>query len=267
MYRKEIEKRINELIRFRSYMELNLSVKKAQYIWGRGVIKELPDEILKKLVRSTKVRNSKIIKEKIEIVKQNMEILLIFNWVRFIGISGSTAAGFVKDEDDIDLFIVVRDGCAWIYRGILVLKNIFNYVIRTGKDGGNVKNLFCINFIIEERALEVDRDIFNFHELMYLIPMYNEGYINYIFKQNRWLLDDFFVNKELLQSNERRKKYINIFVRAINLCAFFLQIFFMIIKRHSPEIKRLFKNYKIGKIEFFPSGYKGKIMKKFNSYH
>ena len=266
MYRKEVESSVVDLIRFKSNMGLAVSMKKAQYIWGKSAVKDLPDEILKKLERGTKESSYKTIKEKIYTAERNIHILYVFNWVRFIGISGSVAAGFVKEEDDIDLFIVVRNNCAWIYRGILTLKNIFNHVIRTKKDGESVKDLFCINFIVEERGLKLNSDIFNFHELMYLLPIYNERYLTYIHSRNKWLLNDFFTNKDLLRSREDSVKRVNIFIRVINYLAFLAQILFMLLTGHRPEIKRLFDNYKEGRIEFFPSGYKKKIMKEFNSY-
>lgn len=267
MYGKEVKSSIEGLIRFKSNMGLSLSIKKVQYIWGKGVIKDLPSDILKRLEKSTKVDKSQTIQEKIEIAERNINILHVFNWVRFIGISGSVSAGFAKDEDDIDLYIVVRDGCAWIYRGILTLKNIFIHVIRTKRDGENVKDLLCVNFVVEERGLTLDSDMFNFHELMYLIPIFNERYLNYIYSKNNWLIDDFFVNKDLLKSRERNKKGVNIIIKVVNFFAFITQIIFMYIAGHTPELKRLINNYKKGRIEFFPVDYKRNILKKFRSSH
>lgn len=262
MYKKEIEDIVNELVSFKSNMGLNLSIKKAQHIWGKSITKRLSMNTLKGLERGTKIENSKIIKEKIDIAKKNLNILIVFNWVRFIGISGSVAAGFAKNEDDIDIFIVVKDGCAWIYRGILTIRNLFNHVIRTKRNKEEVKDLLCINFIIEESGLELESDIFNFHELMYLVPIYNEKYLNYIYKSNPWLIKDYFVNKELLQSRERRSRGVNFIIKGLNLLAYLSQILFMLISGHSPQMRRLFKNYRRGRIEFFPSDYKKKVLRK-----
>ncbi|PKN02517.1 hypothetical protein CVU76_00540 [Candidatus Dojkabacteria bacterium HGW-Dojkabacteria-1] len=262
MYKKEIEEIVNEFVSFKSNMGLKLSIKKAQYIWGKSITKRISDTTLMELEKGTKVGNSKIIKEKIDIVKKNLNILLVFNWVRFVGISGSVAAGFAKEDDDIDIFIVVKDGCAWIYRGILTIRNIFNHVIRTKRDKEDVRDLLCINFIIEESGLELESDIFNFHELMYLIPIYNERYINHIYEKNLWLLTKYQINKELLQSRERKKEGVNFVIKVINFLAYISQIAFMLISGHTPEIKRLFRNYKRGRIEFFPSDYKEKVLRK-----
>lgn len=260
MYSKELKEIVEELVLFKSNMGLKLSIKKLQYIWGKGIIKGLDESVLNTLERGTKEESSNITQKKILIANERVKSLLVSNWVRFIGISGSVAAGFTKEQDDIDLFIVVRDGSAWIYRGILTLRNIFNHIARTSRDGNTVKDLLCINFIVEERGLELESDIFNFHELMYLIPLYNERYLNHIYRKNRWLLTKYFINKELVVSRERELKRVNIFLMIINWFAYIAQILFMILSGHRPEIGRLLSNYKEGRIEFFPKGYKSKVM-------
>ena len=260
MYKKELKEIIGELVLFKSNMGLKLSIRKLQYIWGKGIIKGLDEDVLKNLERGTKEESSNIALKKIGIANERVKFLLVSNWVRFIGISGSVAAGFTKEHDDIDLFIVVRDGSAWIYRGILTLRNIFNHITRTSRDGDTVKDLFCINFIVEERGLELESDIFNFHELMYLIPLYNERYLNHIYRKNTWLLTKYFINKELVVSREREIKRVNIFLRVINWFAYIAQILFMILSGHRPEIGRLLSNYRDGRIEFFPKDYKMEVM-------
>ncbi len=245
---------------FKSNMGVNLSLKKTQYIWGKGVIKELDSSLLKNLDRGTKSSNSLITANKLNIAKQNLKFLFLYNWVRFVGISGSVSAGFAKEDDDIDLVIVVRDGCAWIYRGILTLRNIKSHFMRTKRDGENVKDLFCINFVIEEKGLTLDSDIFNFHELMYLIPLHNDRYLPYIYKRNPWLSTDYGANKEFFNGRNEREKPVNFLIQVVNYLAYVAQIFFMAISGHKPEIKRILGNYKKGRIEFFPKDFKKNIL-------
>lgn len=250
------DKVVLDLIKFRSLMGCNVTEIQAKYIWGRAFTKSTK-------LHFGKSTENKYVQEKVRIAKSNIRYFLIFNWVKFVGISGSVAAGFAKEDDDIDLFIVVKNGTAWIYRGVLMLRNIFGKRIRIKKDGKNVKDKFCINFICEERGLTLDSDMFNFHELMYLIPAYNEGYINYIYSQNPWLRDEYQVKKEFLITKENNPKFVSIFVRFLNALSFAFQLLFMIISRHSPEIKRLKENYKKGRIEFFSSKYKNKRLMKY----
>lgn len=252
---------------FKSNMDLTLSKEKVRYIWGKSVIRSLPKDIVKRLGNGKVVDNSKIIENKIKVVKNNLDILYILDWVKFIGISGSVAAGFAKEEDDIDIYIVVKNGCAWIYRGILTIRNIFNHVVRTSIDGDSVKDLLCINFIVEERGLELESDMFNFHELMYLIPVYNQKFLKNIYRKNMWLSSVYGVNRDLMSKRTLKDSNTNVFLKLINICAFFAQLLFMLLTGHSPDIKRLFSNYRKGRIEFFPSDYKKKILEEFSSFH
>lgn len=240
-------------------MGLKLSLKKAKSIWGKEVLQISNSKYLE---RGTKDIESEYAFPKVNIAKEHIKDLLVNDWVQFIGISGSVAAGFAKEDDDIDILIVVRDGCAWIYRGILKLRNLKKNIIRSKNDGENVKDLLCINFISEERGIQLESDMFNFHELMYLIPIYKERYLRYIYKKNSWLRSDYYIQQSNFEKSDLSIKKVNLLVRILNILAYISQVFFMIISGHRPEIRRILHNYKVGRIEFFPSDYKKEILKK-----
>lgn len=260
MLTKKTKERVEELINFRRKMKVNVTNNKAQEIWGRRTIENLPEEIKEKLTKSRKGEISQIAQNKINIAKQNLDFFKILKLNKYIGISGSIAAGFAKEEDDIDIYIVVKNHTAWIYRGILTIKNIFNHLMRTQRDGDNVKDLFCVNFISEERGLLINNDTFNFHELMYNIPISENGeeYIKHIYKNNPWLIEEYFVKKELLRSKVREESNVNILI-ILNYLAYLSQVTFMIISGHRPNIKRIRNNYSKGRIEFFPEDFKQKV--------
>jgi predicted nucleotidyltransferase len=245
-------KRLVELMEFRSLMGLNVSSNDVKRIWGRRFFKNESKKTEKESV-NTHAEN------KIKIAKAGISKLLLFDWVKFIGVSGSVAAGFAKEEDDIDLFIVVKNNCMWLYRGIISLRNIFHRKIRTKKDS-DVKDKLCINLISEERGVGFSSDIFNFHELMYLKPIYNEKYLSYIYWRNEWLRSDYGIKKELTQTKISSTKNVSIFFSLFNSLAFFLQLFFMIISNHNPEVERLKNNSRNGRIEFFSTKHKEKVV-------
>lgn len=245
-----------ELIKFRSLMNTNLSEEKARYIWGKNFVKSSGITFVKEQANIDATA-------KITIAKETLKYLLVGNWVKFIGISGSVAAGFAKEQDDIDLFIVVKNNCAWIYRGILVFRNIFHHKIRTKHDKENVKDKLCINLICEEKDLEFENDMFNFHELMYLVPIYNEKYLNYIYSCNSWLKEDYGVKNDLMINRVVVEKNKNIIFKILNSLAFFFQLIIMMICKHSPEIARLKENFKRGRIEFFDSKQREKRLKRY----
>mgnify|MGYP001256825934 CR=1 FL=1 len=250
-------KALSELRNFRSKMGLGVSREQAKYIWGKNFVKNesvsFDDEI-------TNVE----IKRKVEIAKNEIKYLKALGLLKFVGVSGSVGAGFAKEDDDIDVFVVVKNYTSWIYRGIITLKNLFHHRIRMIRNGGMVKDKFCVNLIREERDLIFDDDIFNFHELMYLIPIYNERYLNFIYSQNGWLREGYGVKGELLMSREFVAKRRDWFLRVVNFKFFVLQILFMIISLHRPEIGRLWSNYKRGRIEFFPGGFRKEKIQEYN---
>ena len=252
------EKAYLELNKFKSLMNTGVSYEKAKYIWGKNFVKNNEIDFSKELINDQTI-------QKTNFAKEHLKDLLVNDWVRFIGISGSVAAGFAEEDDDIDIFVVVKNNTAWMYRARLVLRNIFHHRIRTKRDGKNVRDKFCINLICEEKDLLFENDIFNFHELMYLIPVYNEKYLNYIYSENPWLKSEYEVKNELMIHKVVVSKRNNIFLKIFNSLAFLFQLIFMVIAKHSPEISRLKANFKRGRIEFFPRDYKEKKINKYLS--
>ena len=244
--------KFKELFKFRKAMGLSLSRDRIKYIWGRRFLRELEELEIngsESYFSITKDLGEESL-EKLEIAKEGLSKLKVFNWVRFVGVSGSVAAGFAKESDDIDIFVVVRNGTMWLYRGIIVFRNIFHNKIRA-KRHKDVRDKLCVNLICEERGLEFPNDIFNMHELLFLIPIYNKQYKGYVFSVNSWLERDFYVKKELLRSRTIPKKKVFFVLRFFNFLAFVGQLIFMFISGHNPETKRLVENYRKGRIEFF----------------
>lgn len=259
------QKAFLNLIKFRSAMNLTLSRDDIKYIWGRRFLRNWETSKEKELSREIKKireNENEYVARKIEIVKEQVSKLKVFDWVQFIGISGSVAAGFAKEDDDIDVFIVVKNGTVWLYRVIIILRNLFHNKIRA-KRHKNVKNKLCLNLICEERGVQFPNDIFNFHELIFLKPLYNGKYKNYIFSQNAWLEREYFVKKELLRTRVVSQKDAFLVIKIANHLAFIAQLVFMSISRHNPEIGRLKENFKKGKIEFFDQDFREDKLTKF----
>lgn len=241
-------------------MNISLSKEKVKYIWGKKFLKSLDKEVLNNLEED---ENSNIQKKK-EIANENISKLKVLKWVQFIGISGSVGAGFAEEGDDIDVFIVVKDGTMWIYRAIVVFQNLFHNKVRA-KRHKNVKDKLCVNLICEERGLEFNSDIFNFHELMFLIPIYKKKYIKKIYSENDWLIKKYGVKKELLRTRIVSKKKAILPIRIINYISFLAQLIFMKLAKHNPETERLIKNSKKGRIEFFEYDYRENILKDYSN--
>lgn len=253
-----MENIFKRLLEFRSLMGLGISKEDVRRIWGKRIFKSLSKEELGEL---NEISNIHVLR-KLNVATNQLSSLMVFDWVKFIGVSGSVAAGFTKEEDDIDLFIVVKNHTMWLYRGILALRNIFERNIRTNWNT-DVKDKLCLNLICEERGLTFDSDIFNFHELMYLKPLYKEEYLKHILLQNDWLFKEFSVTKITTREQRVKKQRFVFLYQIANFIAFWLQFFFMLVFRHRPNLRRLRSNNKLGKIEFFEERYREKILKNY----
>ncbi len=239
-----------EILRaFRKNMGSDLYSSDAKRIF-KSTIGYLPDEPL-----------NEISSKKLQYAKTYVNYLKVLNLVKFIGVSGSVAAGVAKEEDDIDFFIVVKNNTLWIYRGLMLVKNLFNLKMRKATSTES-KDLICPNLIVEERGLKFNNDIFNLHELYFLKPVYNEIYYEKVLNSNQWLREWGGV----IGRPEPEMKRMNIISEAINLYFFIPQLLYMMIKHHTPEIKRIFKNYIKGKIEFYPNDFKEKVISNLKSF-
>ncbi len=164
---------VNKMQLFREQMGLTLSKDMQAYIWGKA---KFPKEV-----------SSERKRKKLLFAQKYLKVLLLSGVVKFIGVSGSIAAGTLKENDDIDIFVVVKDYSAWFFRGITFLVLRLLGVLRVLQDS-DVNNKFCINFIVEERGiLFKEHDIFVLHELFYMIPLYNPSYKDFIICNNKWL--------------------------------------------------------------------------------
>jgi hypothetical protein len=265
-YFMEITEPINSLITFREKMNSVLFYDFAISIWGKANVERFQSETGKVLPVWI---SSQIQQKKLKIANGIVNSLLIFNFVKFIGISGSIAARTVKEDDDIDVFIVVKNNTAWLYRWFIWLKNfrrgiIIREKIAFGKNTNvnNQKDRFCLNFIIEERALDkLDQTLFVFHELFSLIPLYNSQYYEFILSKNAWVFEDFQafpraqISKEAINAYEasfRKKSYL---LGIFDFTVFCGQLVYQLI--HKPDLSRVISNYKKGIIAYFPKRFKG----------
>ena len=249
-----MKKSVENLEKFKALMGASLKKDDVKRIWGKSFLRESKEKY--------EQNTNEIVKGKLEYAENIIKVLKIFNWVKFIGISGSVGAGFAKEEDDIDIFVVVKNGTAWMYRGLISLLNLFHNKIRA-KRHKIIKNKLCLNMICEERGLEFDSDMFNFHELMFLIPLYNEKYLNFIYSNNLWLRDSYSVKKDLLYTKIFKGRDANILIKFLNAIFYLLQISFMYISNHKPNVKRIRRNYKKGRIEFFEEDFKKEKLEKY----
>ncbi len=247
------EQKILQVILYRKNMKTFIPKEKLEYFWGKGFGHLLGDE--------KRLSDGKLVKKKVKLVKKNIDLLLFLNWVQFIAITGSVAAGLGKKEDDIDVFIVVKNNRMWLYRAILTIKLGFKSLRRVW--GKPYKDKIDTNFICEERGLWFDtKSIFILHELLFMIPVYKKDYYENLLCINSKLLNHFAVEREECGVNISKNYFLSFF----NFLAFLLQYMYMILRNHKPNYKRLIKNNKKGRIAFFPEDFRKKKVMEYKKF-
>lgn len=198
---------------------------------------------------------------------KNTKLISKFPFVKAIFISGSASKGVVKDDGDIDFFIVTKHNRLWICRTLLILyKKIFRL---------NSKKFFCLNYFIGENDLEIsDKNIFTATEIASLIPIYNSNITSKFFELNQWY-KTYFPNSTINNSIETIRYNNNIFRRFFESClnfnfldTFFLNFTIKTWKKKFPQFTHeemeLTLRSKRNISKHHPSNFQTKVLKLFS---
>lgn len=137
-------------------------------------------------------RRKKWSEEKLKIAKKIASFLRFIPTIKLIGITGALAIDNVKEDDDIDLFVVTSQGLLWTTR---LLATFLTEVTGRRRHPGetNVADKICLNMFVDEDHLSVpsfERDLFSAHEVVQMKPLYDKGDTYQKFLQaNLWVKD------------------------------------------------------------------------------
>lgn len=149
------------------------------YILNEGEFYGLSNSNLNENIKIRK-KGSILSKRKMKTSRFFSFIIALCPYVRAICLSGTISKGFMKNDSDIDYFIITKPDRLWIARTFLTLfKKIFLL--------NSYKN-FCINYFIDTDHLEIpDKNIFTATELSYLLPVYNYEVYLKLKQSNTWV--------------------------------------------------------------------------------
>lgn len=153
-------------------------------------------------------------------LKRAQRVALLFRfipWIKMIAISNVIGSENLKNESDIDLFIIVKEGHLWLTRLLAAgLMKIFGLRPKVGHE----KDKICLNFFLSDNHFNIKSfmlesgDIYFPYWLVGLVPIYN---ISKTFEKfiasNSWLFD-YFPNYRLdgktVQNNKLSKLYTSV---------------------------------------------------------
>src|SRR3989344_65841 len=208
---------------------------------------------------------------KIERAEEVAKKLSFIPTLHLIGISGSLSMKNSDEDDDIDIFIISKTGFVWFTRLLLAILLKLLGVYRSQQEK-NVKNKFCLNFVIGEDKMTFNkkkRNLYLAHEIVQLLPVFQRDntYKKFI-KNNNWIYkflpnskekiikNNNFINRKSTASEKTLVMLLNL-LYIENLSRFF-QYIYMKPKITSEKIEN-------DVLAFHPKSYENLVLKKFNS--
>jgi len=141
-----------------------------------------------------------------------IKILSIFPFIKMIAVCNTLAYDNVRDDSDIDLFIVTAKNKIWTARfyAILFLK-IFH--LRPTKK--SKKDKICLNFFVSEgglnlQPLTIENDVYFTYWLKQMAPVYDDKVFNKLTKENVGIIQN-INNSSPVGFFNKRKTTHNIF--------------------------------------------------------
>ncbi len=164
-----------------------------------------------------------------------------FPFVKGVMISGSLSKHIMKDDDDIDFFIVSAKNRIWLCKTFLKLYKVFYLK--------NSYDFFCINYFISEANLHIkEQNTYTATELKTLIPLGCNHLHKELMHSNLWantFLPNFISNREIKVAETIKKFALSTFFEKIFYGKFGLAFDFLLMNfnklRNSVKYRKIKK--------------------------
>lgn len=184
---------------------------------------------------------SKIFRKKLERARDLVGKLKIFEDILMVGVTGSVAAGWPKNEADIDLLIVCKSNTLWLTRLRLMTWAKINKITLRRFNINEKGNEFCFNIWIDGGALEIPKNKQNLRsamDLVMMIPLLDREntYQKFLVANDwakRWVATGYELKKSKVQNLKSKSEKTIKIIMLINWVAFWGQYWYM-----KPKMKR-----------------------------
>ncbi len=212
----------------------------------------------KKIVELRRKRE-KYCRQKLEIAEKTAAIIKRLPLVKFVGVTGSVAAGNAQKEDDIDLLIITSPGWLWTAR-LLVTIIIGISGRRRWPNDKKTEDKICLNLFVDSSCLDIfDHNLFIAHEIIQLKSLVNKNEIYQRFLlANQWIKKYLPNAKKFNISNLENFNYNSGSRTIVEKLFYKIQLWWMK-KRKTTEIT------KPGLIAFHPNDKNQEVMVKYKS--
>lgn len=134
---------------------------------------------------------SDIMNEFLAFLKKWKFLYCNFPFVEEIFLANSISFNALKENSDIDLFVITKQGRIWTARFIMSLILRSFWLKRTAN---NEYQRFCLSFFIDRKKMNLEslllheKDIYLPYWIAHLVPLYQEQKNTTLFEQNTWIL-------------------------------------------------------------------------------
>lgn len=150
-----------------------------------------------------------LLEDKLKKARDAAVLLSEIEGIEMIGLSGSLAIGSVREEEDIDFFIVTKGRYLWTVR-MKCIEKLHRQGIRRSRKDKEAKDKVCLNMFAAYESLRFSEDIYTAHEIAQLVPLFSKGKTyEYFIKQNAWIdkfLPNFSVKEPFFRKESLPKK-------------------------------------------------------------
>jgi hypothetical protein len=109
------------------------------------------------------------------------------SWLKFAGVTGSTAYGESREGDDCDLMAIVRAGSVWVFLAYVFLRLRF----RSARPGTGLEPVWCFNYTLDEpaaiREFARPQGFLFAREALVTRPLEGEAYYRALLSRAPWL--------------------------------------------------------------------------------
>jgi len=136
-----------------------------------------------------RLERKKIADQKWKKARKIFWIMQIIPFLKGIFISGSLALGNSRQDSDIDLIIVAKNGRIWIVRTLVTVLTSILFVKRHGKV---TRDMICLNHYITDESLKIPfESLYNAQSYIHLVNLYRHTEDDNLFRkfqiENEWI--------------------------------------------------------------------------------
>lgn len=204
-------------------------------------------------IYAAKKQNSKTFKGIKIKAKRDLNFLYKLFFIKFVGITGSTAAKDFKGDYDIDLFFICQKNFVWLSRFFVVLYLRYKKMYR---------NPYCANiYTSKDFCVWSDRNIYIANEIARIKTLINKEHtFEYFLQKNKWVVRYLPNFKFYIPTGnfENKNSLISNIIFPLEVFLYFLEYLYM-----KPKIST--EKVSLKRIMFLKKDYKEKILRDYTN--